>query len=69
MQTFPSSSYNAKSGVGIIVGQVTGKLLYLGVRNKNCMACKQGVSSDKHQCFKNWDQSSAEMEPDIILSG
>ncbi len=26
-------SYNAKSGVGIIVGQVTGKLLYLGVRN------------------------------------
>ena len=62
-------SYNAKSGVGIIVSQVTGKLLYLGVRNKDCTACKQGVSSDKHQCFKNWDQSSAEMEPDIILSG
>ncbi len=27
-------SYNAKSGLGIIVGQVTSKLLYLGVRNK-----------------------------------
>ncbi len=62
-------SYNAKSGVGIIVGQVTGKLLYLGVRNKECTACKQGFEVDKHQCFKNWDQSSSEMEPDIILSG
>ena len=26
-------SYNAKSGVGIIIGKETGKLLYLGVRN------------------------------------
>ena len=27
-------SYNAKSGVAIIIGKATGKLLYLGVRNK-----------------------------------
>ncbi len=31
-------SYNAKSGVGII-GQITGKLLHIGVRNKYCTAC------------------------------
>ncbi len=29
-------SYNAKSGVAIIIGKATGKLLYLGVRNKYC---------------------------------
>ena len=32
-------SYNAKSGVGIIIGKETGKLLHLGVRNKYCGAC------------------------------
>ena len=62
-------SYNAKSGVGIIVGQATGKLLYIGVRNKYCTACTQGVPPDQHTCYKNWDESSSEMEPDIILEG
>ena len=62
-------SYNAKSGVGIIIGQATGKLLYIGVRNKYCSACTQGISKDKHQCHKNWDDSSSEMEADIILEG
>ena len=62
-------SYNAKSGVGIIVGQATGKLLYIGVRNKYCTACTQGVPRERHECFKNWEQSSSEMEPDIILEG
>ena len=27
-------SYNAKSGVGIIIGQRTGKILHIGMRNK-----------------------------------
>ena len=36
--------YNAKSGVGIIIGKETKKLLYLGVRNKYCAACTQGSS-------------------------
>lgn len=31
-------SYNAKSGVGIIIGKATGKLLHIGVRNKFCTA-------------------------------
>lgn len=60
-------SYNAKSGVGIVIGKATGKLLYVGVRNKYCTACTQGVSKEKHECFKNWDQSSSQMEADIIL--
>lgn len=62
-------SYNAKSGVGIIIGKETGKLLHIGVRNKYCGACAQNVPKENHQCFKNWAASSSEMEPDIILVG
>ncbi len=62
-------SYNANSGVAIIIGKATGKLLYLGVRNKYCAACAQGVSTEKHQCYKNWTSSSSEMETDILLEG
>ena len=47
-----NAGYNANSGVAIIIGKATGKLLYLGVRNKYCSACAQGIP--KHQCYKNW---------------
>ena len=62
-------SYNAKSGVAIIMGKETGKLLHIGVRNKYCSACTQGIPQEKHQCYKNWDASSSEMETDIIVEG
>ena len=62
-------SYNAKSGVAVIFGQATGKILHLGVRNKYCTACTQGSSQDKHVCYKNWSASSSEMETNIILDG
>ncbi len=62
-------SYNANSGVGIIVGKATGKLLHLGVRNKFCSACAQGIPQDRHHCYKNWSALSSEMETDIILEG
>lgn len=62
-------SYNAKSGVGVIIGQETGKILFIGVRNKYCTACKQGVAPENHTCYKNWTKSSSEMEADIILDG
>jgi hypothetical protein len=62
-------SYNAKSGVAIIIGQATGKLLHIGVRNKYCTACAQGASESTHKCYKNWSGSSSEMETDIILEG
>ena len=60
-------SYNAKSGVGVIIGLQTHKLLYIGVRNKECTACKRGI--EEHVCFKNWGESSSAMETDIILEG
>ena len=62
-------TYNAKSGVGIIIGKCTSKLLHIGVRNKYCTACTQGIPKDKHDCYKNWDKSSSQMETDIILEG
>lgn len=62
-------SYNAKSGVAIIIGQQTGKILFMGVRNKFCTACTLGIPVDKHHCYKNWDSSSSEMETDVILEG
>ena len=62
-------SYNAKSGTAIIIGKETGKLLYIGVRNKYCAACTLGIQKDKHICYKNWDGSFSQMESDIIAQG
>ena len=62
-------SYNAKSGVGIIIGQKTRKLLYIGVRNKYCTSCAQGIPQEQHICYRNWDASSSQMETSIILEG
>ena len=62
-------SYNAKSGVGIIMGKETGKLLHVGVRNKFCSACTQGIPVEKHACFKNWAASSSRLETDVMLEG
>ncbi len=62
-------SYNAKSGVAIIIGKETGKLLFIGVRNKYCHACASGMKEKDHVCFRNWNASSSEMETDIILEG
>lgn len=53
----------------IIIGKETGKLLYIGVRNKYCAACAQGILKENHQCYKNWNASSSEMESDILLKG
>ena len=66
-------SYNAKSGVGIITGKATNKLLHIGVRNKYCATCaktdKKREESSQHNCFKNWDGASSSMETDIIVEG
>lgn len=59
-------SYNAKSGVAIVIGKETGKLLHVGVRNKFCHACARQIP---HICYRNWSDSSSEMETDIILEG
>ena len=63
-------SYNAKSGVAIIIRKATGKILYMGVRNKFCSICNQHPGEPPvHTCFRNWNGSSAAMETDIIVEG
>ena len=66
-------TYNAMGGVGVIFGERTKKLLFIGVRNRLCYICSQAqtknVEPRKHRCFKNWSSSSQSMESDIILEG
>ncbi len=66
-------SYNAKSGVAVVIGNVTKKHLYLGVRNKYCSICtvaaNKGIPPKEHHCFKNWDGSSCAMETDMLVEG
>lgn len=62
-------SYNAKSGVGIIIGLKTKKIIHMSVKNKYCARCAAGSPRDKHHCYKNWDESSSAMETQAILEG
>ena len=66
-------SYNAKSGVAVIIGHHTKKLLFLGVRNKYCSVCaiaeNAGHEVSDHMCYKNWNASSPAMESDILVEG
>ncbi|KAK4876863.1 hypothetical protein RN001_009369 [Aquatica leii] len=59
--------FSSLSGVAVIIGKKTGKLLYLGVRNKFCSVCcsnktKQTNCKDIHVCYKNYTGSSTGME-------
>ena len=66
-------SYNAKSGVAVIFGLHTKKLLFLGVRNKYCSMCAvaehKEQAAPQHACYHNWAGSSCAMESDIIAKG
>lgn len=66
-------SYNANSGVAVIIGMETQNILFMGVRNKYCSTCaraeKKGGVVPNHHCFKNWIGSSSSMETDIIVEG
>ncbi|KAF2888588.1 hypothetical protein ILUMI_17585, partial [Ignelater luminosus] len=57
----------------IIIGKATGKILFLGVRNKYCSVClrakNKNARSCEHVCFKNWNASSGTMESDTIVEG
>ncbi|KAH8029635.1 hypothetical protein HPB51_002088 [Rhipicephalus microplus] len=65
--------YSANSGVAVIIGERTKKLLYLGVRNKLCSTCEHysrtGKGKKDHVRYKNWNQSSGAMESDVIVEG
>lgn len=49
-------SFNAKSGVALIIGKETNKILYLGIRNKFCSVCAVARNNNSppkmHTCFK-----------------
>nr|XP_022904792.1 uncharacterized protein LOC111416906 isoform X2 [Onthophagus taurus] len=66
-------NYNAASGVAVIIGKRTGKVIFVGVRNKFCTVCcraeNKNVVVPKHVCFKNWTGSSSSMEADIVVEG
>ena len=66
-------SYNAKSGVGVIFGAATKKLLFIGVRNKYCSICaisqRKNSPPPPHQCYRNWSGTSCAMEANIIVEG
>lgn len=57
----------------MIIGKATGKLLYLGVKNKYCSICARSKVKNtpvkEHICYKNWSASSTAMEPAIIVEG
>lgn len=65
--------YNASSGVAVIMGLATKKIIFLGIRNKFCVICqgiKKGkIAEKKHTCYKNWEGSSTGMESDVIVEG
>lgn len=65
--------YNASSGVAVVIGALTQKILYISVRNKVCLIC-QAVAENRiplkeHICSKNWTGPSTAMESDIIIEG
>ena len=66
-------SYNAKSGVGVIFGLKTKKLLFVGVRNKYCSICAVAQNKDEspsnHVFYRNWSSSSCAMESDVVAEG
>ncbi|EZA52499.1 hypothetical protein X777_08632 [Ooceraea biroi] len=67
------SVYDSSSGIGAIISYRTGKVLFVGIRNKYCALCDmaehRGLKARKHKCYKNFDHnaSSTKMESDAIV--
>jgi DNA polymerase III epsilon subunit-like protein len=62
-------AYDSKSGVGTMIGNLSGKVCGFGVRSKDCRKCTYHINKGQfppdHKCSKNWDGSSKSMEPDV----
>lgn len=66
------TGYNALSGAASIVGYHTGKVIWMGVRNKFCRICSlngNSIPAPAHICNKNFSGPSTAMEADIIVEG
>lgn len=66
-------NFTSLSGVGAIVGAHTGRVLWIGARNKYCVTCvrtaNQNIEPPDHVCTRNFTGPSSEMEWDSILEG
>lgn len=55
----------------ILIGLRTGKLLYVGTRNKNCYICtsaaNQKIAVREHTCYKNYSGAPTAMEQDMLV--
>ncbi|KMQ86117.1 hypothetical protein RF55_14998 [Lasius niger] len=69
------NAYDSLSVIGAIIGYHTGKILFVGVRNKFCTLCdvaeRKGVQLRTHKCYKNFDRnaSSTSIKSDAIAEG
>lgn len=66
--------FSSASGCGVIVGEKSKKILFVGCRNKRCSVCSRAARMNKteppqHRCFKNYVGSSGGMESDIMIDG
>lgn len=55
-RSYNSSKRDSLSGMACIIGQKTGRILYVGVHNKYCTICswweKRGLQPRQHHCYK-----------------
>ncbi|KMQ84385.1 hypothetical protein RF55_17846 [Lasius niger] len=57
------TAYDSLFGVGAIIGFRTGKILFIGIRNKFCAVCEMAERKDiepkAHRCYKNFDRNAS----------
>ena len=69
------TKYDSLSGLGAVLGKRTGKVLYVGVKNKYCTKCyraeKIGKELKKHNCYRNFPAKwpSTLMESKALIEG
>lgn len=67
------TNFASNSGVAVILGYRTKKVLFFGVKNKYCCVCQRAenakTNAPPHSCSKNWTGSSTAMESAIIVEG
>ena len=65
-------AYDSLTGVGTMIGNLTGKIVGFDIRSKDCRVCdvarRKGQPPSSHDCSCNWDGSSKGMEPDAAVS-
>ncbi|GFT39099.1 yqaJ domain-containing protein [Nephila pilipes] len=65
--------YNASSGVSVLIGMSTQKIVFIGIRNKVCLTCSaianRQMERKDHVCWKNWSGPSTAMESDAVVEG